>query len=134
MSFDNEQDNRPQETQTKDADAELQKCQQALVQSSEKYVYLVAEFDNFKRRTEREKSQWSLQAQISIITDLLPIVDDLERALTELKQKQIPEEFQAYFSGFELIHRAIQKFLKTHHIEEITDITTFDPQKHEAIM
>lgn len=127
------QENAQPETSSKQ-DTELATCREALAQSTEKYVYLVAEFENFKRRTEREKAQWIAQAQTRLILDLLPIIDDFERAFSELNQKQLPAELTAYFSGFELIARALQKFLSTHNIEEITDLKQFDPEKHEAIM
>lgn len=138
MIFSDEKNDKPenmaQTGESAPVTSELETCREALAQSSQKYIYLVAEFDNFKRRTEREKAQWITQAQAQLLVDVLPIVDDFERALSDIEEKQFPPELAAYVSGFELIARALQKFLKTHNVQEITDLTHFDPEKHEAIM
>lgn len=113
---------------------QIKDCNEQLTKAHEKFLYLNAEFDNFKRRSEKEKIQWISNSQTYILTDLLPIIDDFERAFSQNYKEKLPQEVLHYFTGFELIYKNLQKFLKKHGIEEILDITEFDPVKHEAIM
>ena len=90
-----------------------------------------AELDNYKKRTERERASVAQTAAVDLITDLLPLVDDLERALAT-----DPESSTAtsYRSGVELIHRALLDLLEKRGVEPIESINTdFDPQYHEAV-
>jgi molecular chaperone GrpE len=134
MVFSEDMSSNDQKNEQAAQKTELDSCREAVTLAQEKYTYLLAEFENFKRRTEKDKASWSSAAQATLVTDLLPIIDDFERSFIELQSKQMPDELKAYFAGFELIMRAFQKFLKTHNIIEITDLKQFDPEKHEAIM
>lgn len=90
-----------------------------------------AELDNYRKRTERERASVAQTAAVDLITDLLPLVDDLERALAT-----DPESSTAasYRSGVELIHRALLDLLEKRGVEPIEAINTdFDPQYHEAV-
>ena len=90
-----------------------------------------AELDNYRKRTERERASVAQTAAVDLITDLLPLVDDLERALAA-----DPESSTAtsYRSGVELIHRALLDLLEKRGVEPIESINTdFDPQFHEAV-
>ena len=90
-----------------------------------------AEFDNYRKRIERERREWTEYAGADILTDMLPIVDDLERAL------QVPPtgEAEPYRRGVELIHKQMADLLRKRgakHIEAVG--TQFDPRYHEAVM
>src|SRR5436853_1176488 len=102
-------DQKKLENQVKD-------CQEQLAKAHEKFLYLNAEFDNFKRRSEKEKIQWISNSQTYILTDLLPIVDDFERAFAQDYKNKLPQEVLHYFTGFELIYKNLQKFLKKHDV------------------
>ena len=89
-------------------------------------IRTAAEFENFRKRTEKEKLQWISNAQSSVLADVLNIVDDFDRAFA-----QPADQSRA---GFELIYKSLQKMLEKYGVEEIKEVTHFDPTLHEAIM
>ena len=92
----------------------------------DKYVRLIAEFDNYKKRTAREKTEFSQYANENIIKSFLPIIDDFERA-TKNQEKDI--------TGYQLIEQKIIDILTKQKLQKIkiTNNETFDLEKHEAI-
>lgn len=97
----------------------------------EAYLRLLAEFENYKNRTQKEQLYWIKQANKNLLTTLIPILDDFERALatTTPAQKDQPQE------GLQLIY---QKFSKLLHAQGLQALTTavgddFDPAQHEAL-
>ena len=119
--------------ETKDT-AEHESCQEQLQHQKNRTLYLQAEFDNYKRRLEKERGSWIEAAQDTVLVDILPILDDMERALVELRTKEVSPEAATHAFGFELIAKGIMKVLKKYDIEEIPLSTTFDPQLYEAVM
>jgi len=92
----------------------------------------VAEFDNYRKRIDRERRERTETAATDFIQDLLPLVDDLERAL---EAEATTEESEAYRRGVELIHRQILDLLRKRDVRPIEAVgATFDPQYHEAIV
>jgi molecular chaperone GrpE len=90
-----------------------------------------AEFDNYRKRIDRERREWSEYAGADILTDLLPIVDDLERAL----QAPATGEADAYRRGVELIQKQMTDLLRKRGVKPIEAVgTQFDPRFHEAVM
>ena len=90
-----------------------------------------AELDNFKKRTERERASVAHTAAVDLITELLPLVDDLERALDTDPDTSTATSYRA---GVELIHKALLDLLARRGVEPIESINTdFDPQYHEAV-
>ena len=112
------------ETQSQEQNKE-QACQQELAHVKERLGYLTADFDNFRRRTEKDRAQWMQSAQAAVLTDLIAIVDDFDRAFASGTEQ---------LSGFELIHKSLVKLLIKYGIEEIRQLSTFDPLLHEAVM
>lgn len=114
-------------------DTLLQQCTNELQELKNSYVHLLADFDNFKRRQEKERLQWSRHAQIDIIAPLLTIIDDFERAL---EQKSSSEITQTWATGFELIHKELLKYLDKINIKtiEVKPQDQFNPELHESIM
>ncbi len=104
-----------------------------LQQAKERLSYLMAEFDNYKRRTEKERIVWMDLARKDMIVDFLPVVDNLESALGYHRGSSEGEE-QNLRNGVELIYKSFQKVLAKNKIEEIPIQKTFDPEKHEALM
>lgn len=87
-----------------------------------------ADFDNFRKRTERERSEYLQYAGMELVRDLLPIVDDFERALKA--ESASPE----YAKGVEMIHHRMLETLKKLGLEPIeTEGAKFDPHLHQAI-
>ena len=89
-----------------------------------------AEFDNFRKRVERDRKEMIEWAAADVIGDLLSIVDDFDRALAA----EAPPEAQAYKSGFELIHRQLSELLKKRGVTAVEALgADFDPHMHQAV-
>lgn len=98
-------------------------------QWKDKYIRLVAEFENYKKRTLKEKSELILNGSEKTVAAILPILDDFERATADKT-----EDPQAIKEGFELIYKKFLKALETLGVNKIeTDDADFDVDYHEAI-
>ena len=90
-----------------------------------------AEFDNFRKRTERERQTLAEAAAADLIEELLPLIDDLERAL---KADVGAEGAEPYRRGVELIHRQLNETLRKRGVRAIDALgATFDPHYHQAV-
>jgi molecular chaperone GrpE len=90
-----------------------------------------AEFDNFRKRTERERQAVSEAAAADLIAELLPLVDDLERAL---QADATDDSAKAYRRGVELIHRQLLEVLRKRGVRPIDALgVDFDPYYHQAV-
>lgn len=88
-----------------------------------------AEFDNYRKRVERERKDSAQLAAIDLVQELLPVIDDFERAL----QTEAPGA-ESYRQGLEIIHRALMEMLRKRGVTTIEAVgTTFDPQVHQAV-
>ena len=98
-------------------------------QWKDKYIRLVAEFENYKKRTLKEKSELILNGSEKTVAAILPILDDFERATAGKT-----EDPQAIKEGYELIYKKFLKALETLGVHKIkTDDADFDVDYHEAI-
>lgn len=99
-------------------------------QESERYMRLMAEFQNFKRRAAREKSDIHAYANEKIVGELLPVLDNFERAL-ETKS----DDVEGYAKGMELIFTQLRTALENAGLSEIPALgEDFDPNVHNAVM
>ena len=88
-----------------------------------------AEFDNYRKRIDRERKESSQYAAFDFVQELLPIIDDFERAL----QTDAPGA-QPYRQGIEIIHRALIEMLRKRGVTPVEAVgTDFDPQIHQAV-
>lgn len=100
-------------------------------EASDKYVRMVAEFDNYRRRTSKEKLELINSAEESIITGMLPILDDCELALRALKDSNADT---SAIEGTELILSKLFNYLKSRGVEKIEAVgKALDTDFHEAI-
>jgi len=101
-----------------------------LDQEKEKYLRLFAEFENFKKRTSKERIELFKTAGQEVISAILPILDDMERAIN-----QTPEEEKKSVEGFVLINNKLADILKGNglNVTETKIGDTFDSEIHEAI-
>lgn len=101
-----------------------------LDQEKEKYLRLFAEFENFKKRTAKERIELFKTAGQEVISAILPILDDMERAIN-----QTPEEEKKSVEGFVLINNKLVDVLKGNglNVTETKIGDTFDSEIHEAI-
>ena len=98
-------------------------------QWKDKYIRLVAEFENYKKRTLKEKSELILNGSEKTVAAILPILDDFERATADKT-----EDSQAIKEGYELIYKKFLKALETLGVNKIeTDNADFNVDYHEAI-
>jgi molecular chaperone GrpE len=94
-----------------------------------------AEFDNFRKRTERERRELHEAAAADLIRDLLPVVDDLERALAAAPADRGADTLEGFREGVELIHRQVLDVLRRRGVQPIeTEGQPFDPNWHEAVV
>jgi len=91
---------------------------------------LAAEFDNYKKRTAREQASLSTRATERLVKELLPIVDDLERALEAAEE----HEEAKLEEGVRLVHRQLASALEREGLAEIETDGKFDPHVHEALL
>jgi len=102
-------------------------------QYNEKILRLQADFDNSRKRLEREKQEFVRFANEGIIFGLLNVVDDLERTLQLAQEKH--EDFSAFLKGVEMILAHLYDLLKKHGLSPIeAKSKAFDPELHEALL
>jgi molecular chaperone GrpE len=90
-----------------------------------------AEFDNYRKRIERERREQADQAIVGLLQDLLAVVDDFDLALTV----EAAPEAEGYRKGVELIHAKLHDFLKKRGVTPIDAVgADFDPNIHQAVM
>jgi molecular chaperone GrpE len=94
------------------------------------YLRLAADFDNYRKRVAREHAELTARANERLVNELLPVLDDLERALeaaTEHEEAKLEE-------GVQLVHRSLAALLERHGLTEIDTEGAFDPHVHEALL
>ena len=104
------------ETDLQDAEDVISALQKELSESHDKYLRLAAEFDNYRKRTIREKSEMIQTAGESLLIDVLPVMDDFERGL---QQASKTEDMDAVKTGMDLIYSKLKDFLTNHGVKEI---------------
>ena len=91
---------------------------------------LAAEFENYKKRAARERAEYVTHANERLVKDLLPILDDLERALDAVGEHQEATVEE----GVRLVHRSLASLLERNGVKEIDTEGKFDPHVHEALL
>ena len=126
-----------QETQTEAQETEAQETEEVnewekkYNEINDSYLRLMADFDNYRKRTIKEKADLIKNAGERIICDFLPIVDNFERALESMKTA---EDVEAVRQGVELIYNQVMAMMKANGVAVIeTENAPFDTEYHEAI-
>ena len=96
----------------------------------EAYLRLAADFDNYRKRVAREHAELSARANERLLNELLPVLDDLERALEAAAQ----HEEAKLEEGVRLVHRSLVGLVERHGLSEIDAAGAFDPHVHEALL
>lgn len=110
---------------------EIKKLEEELADQKDKYLRLLAEFDNFKRRSARENMEIRQTAGKEIITTLLDVMDDCDRAE---KQMQTTDDVQQIKEGVQLVFNKLRNTLQATGLKAMESMNTeFDVHKHEAI-
>ena len=114
-----------------DAEKKIAELQEQLDKEKKEYLFLMAEFDNFRKRTLKEKSEIIKNAGENVLKGLLPIMDDFERGI---KAAEASPEAESVKEGVNLIYNKLKKYLNQNGVKEIDPADdTFDTEKHEAI-
>lgn len=111
--------------------SEIDQLKQQLETAQKEYMFLMAEFDNFRKRTIKEKGEIIRNASEKAMKDLLPIIDDFERGLTAMAETTDANSIK---EGVELIYNKFVKYLEQNGVKAIDSTgTDFDTELHEAI-
>jgi molecular chaperone GrpE len=120
-----------EETSEEEEKDPLEKAQEEIADLKDKWLRSVAEFENYRKRTLKERAELILNGGEKVITAILPIIDDMERAIENGAKTDDPEVLR---EGMSLIH---QKFMKTLEAQGVSKIETenadFDTDVHEAV-
>ena len=125
---DNEkQEEAPQET----AEDKLARSEAEIADLKDRLLRQMAEFDNYRKRTMKEKADIILNGSAGVVTDILPVIDDLERAISNSAKS---EDFNALKEGIELIYNKLMHILEQKGLQKISPKNEpFDTDFHEAI-
>jgi len=119
-----------QEEETEEQDP-LEKAQAEIEELKNQLLYKAAEFDNYRKRTLKERAELILNGGEKFITAILPIIDDMERAIESGAKTDDPEVLR---EGMELIHQKFIKVLEAQGVSKIdTENADFDTDVHEAV-
>jgi molecular chaperone GrpE len=111
-------------------ESEMEKLKDAVEEEKKKYLYLMAEFDNFRRRTSKERLELVQTAGKDVIISLLEVIDDADRAETELSKTLDAKELE----GVKLVFHKLRSILQSRGLKAMdTKGQEFDADKHEAI-
>ena len=114
-------------------ESEHQKVLNELNDYKDKYVRLFAEFDNFRKRMERERQEFVKYANSEVLSQFLSVLDDLERSVEAAKTKH--EDYDAFLKGIEMVMAHVYEMLKKNHVRPIeAKGKMFDPNLHEVLM
>jgi molecular chaperone GrpE len=116
------------ENQTTESIDPLIECQSQREEWKDRYLRCAADFENLKKRTEKERAVWISTAQATVLQDIISIVDDFDRAFAQ------PVGQENAIAGFELIHKGLQKILEKYGVTSLQEVKHFDPVMHDAIM
>ncbi|MDE5941770.1 MAG: nucleotide exchange factor GrpE [Muribaculaceae bacterium] len=109
----------------------LQEKEDEVAKEKKEYLFLMAEFDNFRKRTLRERTDLIKSASEKALKGLLPIIDDFERGLDAIKDTS---DAEAVKEGMKLIYNKLIKYLADNGVKEMPSTgSPFDPDLHEAV-
>jgi len=112
--------------------SELEKSQQESQKNYDFYLRSLAELENFKKRAARDKEEYNKFALLPLIQKLLPVIDDLERALGQFDNSK---DLEGLSKGVEMITRSLQEIIKNEGVEPIEALgKAFDPQYHQPLI
>jgi molecular chaperone GrpE len=126
------------EDNSKEPQGQMQDLEERLVQEqkAQEYLrqlkYLQADFENYRKRTERKLNELTVRCNEKLVAELLCVIDDLERALDSGKET---EDASALLKGVEMIHKNLTRMLEREGLERIDAVgKIFDPKFHEIVV
>lgn len=122
---------RKQKKEDEAKDKELEELKAQAEEQKDRYLRLSAEFDNYRKRTLKERSDLLKTASGDTLSGMLPVLDDLERAMASMQKAT---DVSAVLEGVKLIYSKLQEFLKNKGVVEIDAMNqVFDTDLHEAL-
>jgi len=131
-----EEKNKEENKNKKNREAEteeLEKCQKEVEKYKDMYLRAHADFDNMKKRLEKDKATAVAFANEMFATDLLSVIDTFENALFTMDQIEGNEAVEKIKEGMALTYEQLLKVLKKHGVEEIGNEGVFDPHVHQVV-
>ena len=126
-----EQAEKNEETAKEDPEKKIAELEEQLEHEKKEYLFLMADFENFRKRTIKEKGDLIRNGAESAMRDLLPVVDDLERALDAINKGG---DLDSLKEGVDLIYNKFIKYLESQHVTAIDSTgKDFDTDVHEAV-
>lgn len=114
-----------------DKDKEIATLKEQIEKEKKEYMFLMAEFDNFRKRTLKEKSELIKNGSESAFKGLLPIVDDIERAI---KAGEKSDDIKTMKEGMDLIYKKLKRYMEQNGVKEMDpEDREFNADRHEAI-
>jgi molecular chaperone GrpE len=111
-----------------------EEMEQEVAQLNDKYLRLYSEFDNYRKRSIKERIELSKSAASDLITTLLPVLDDFERALTAMERGVDLDKEDAHFDGINLIYNKLKSILSQQGLERMKALgEEFNTDYHEAL-
>ncbi len=132
INVENEQVKEAEENEETIEESSEPTLEEQLGEAKDKYLRLYSEFENFRRRTSKEKLDLISTANKDLMADLIPVLDDFERAMAASESS---EDIKALREGMELIQNKLNKSLDNRGLKkmEVKKGDAFDDEKHEAI-
>jgi molecular chaperone GrpE len=113
------------------SEEKVEQLEADLSESKDKYLRLFAEFDNYKKRTIKEKLEMMKSASQDVVAALLPVLDDFDRAKQSADDEKSSEQFS---EGVSLVYNKLYSTLKSKGLEKMESTNeVFDPELHEAV-
>lgn len=125
-------ENNPEDEVSEEGEDEVSALKEELEAEQNKYLRLLADYDNFKRRTQKDREISAKFRSQSLLTDLLPVLDNFERALAvEAKS----DDAISIMKGVEMVQKSLHEAVKREGLEEVKAVgEPFDPNFHQAVM
>jgi len=120
----------PEEQVVESGEDQLAALEAERDEAIDRWKRAAADFDNFRKRAARERDEYVTLANERLVKELLPILDDLERALAAVGE----HEEATVEEGVRLVHRSLASLLQRNGVEEISTDGQFDPHVHEALL
>ena len=125
------QQEAPQEEKKLSVEEQLAVAKERIEQEKKEYMFLLAEFDNFRKRTIKEKADIIKNASEKAMTDLLPVIDDMERAMQAIEAS---DNIDSAKEGINLIYNKFIKYLEQNGVKAIDSTNAdFNTEYHEAV-
>lgn len=125
------QQEAPQEEKELSVEEQLAVAKEQIEQEKKEYMFLLAEFDNFRKRTIKEKADIIKNASEKAMTDLLPVIDDMERAMQAIEAS---DNIDSAKEGINLIYNKFIKYLEQNGVKAIDSTNAdFNTEYHEAV-